>query len=345
MDLFGAGPGRPGPAVIFNATNSETGKRVLFANIDAGVIPNDYLFPLSTPGVRDLLGDVTVGEIVHLSARFPFISPPASLQMLVPTASSQKSAFRLWGHVVDGGYFDNSGGLALRDVYESLTQLRDAAFRGEGFSSADADVDWERARPLVARARFHIVVIRNDPLNSADSERSDYPTLSDDRLANLSGDAITKAWDGGDFSRSTPTQNYLSELLAPFDTMLSTREARASATRRALWERVTKQTHDQQYQCELDRLIATHAAAAIPLTVSPECLDFRVDRYTEISLGEIIAGAAQQPTTEKVACDFDDARSVALGWMLAERSKRAMSCLAANDPGIGELAAEFSTSQ
>jgi hypothetical protein len=85
LDVFGAGFERPGPAVIFNATNSETGKRVLLANIDAGVVQNDYLLPLSTAGVRDLLGDVTVGEVVHLSARFPFISPPASLQMLVPT--------------------------------------------------------------------------------------------------------------------------------------------------------------------------------------------------------------------------------------------------------------------
>jgi hypothetical protein len=255
------------------------------------------------------------------------------------------TALRLWGHVVDGGYFDNSGGLALRDVYESLTQLRDAAHRGEGFSSGAADVDWERARPLVERARFHIVVIRNDPLESAGSERRDYPTLSDNRLAGLLGDAITKAWDGGDFSRSTPIRNYLSELSAPFNTMLSTREARASATRRALWERVTRQTHDQQYQCELDRLIAAHAAAAIPLTLSPECLDVRVDRYTEISLGEIVSQAAQQPATEKAACNFDDAGSVALGWMLAERSRRAMSCLVSTDTGIGELAAEFSISQ
>lgn len=41
LEVFPAGEGHPGPAVIFNATNAEAGKRVLLANVDAAVVAND----------------------------------------------------------------------------------------------------------------------------------------------------------------------------------------------------------------------------------------------------------------------------------------------------------------
>jgi hypothetical protein len=346
VDVFAGSATHSGPAVIFNATNSETGKRVLLANVDAAVVANDYLFPLTTDGVAERLSDVTLGEVVHLSARFPFISPPASMQMVVPTGVGRESVDRLWGHVVDGGYFDNSGGLALRDVYESLSELRDAARRGIAYSSSDPDVDWKRARPLIARARFHIVVIRNDPLGSPVAEKNSYPTVTDNRIINLWGDSVTKAFKEGEFSRNSPVRSTASELLVPIDTALSTREARASATRRALWERVSRAVSDLQYQCEVDRRVASHSAMVVPFTLSQECLAAGVDQYTEISLGKDIAENVDEPVTgAKIPCNLDDARGIALGWMLADRSKRAMSCMASQDQDIAELAAELNPPQ
>jgi hypothetical protein len=345
-DVFAGSAARSGPAVVFNATNSETGKRVLLANVDAAVVANDYLFPLTTDGVAERLSDVTLGEVVHLSARFPFISPPASMQMVVPTGIGREPVERLWGHVVDGGYFDNSGGLALRDVYESLSELRDAARRGIGYSSSDPDVDWERARPLIARARFHILVIRNDPLASPVAEKNSYPTVTDNRIINLWGDSVTKAFKEGEFGRNSPVRGTASELLVPIDAALSTREARASATRRALWERVSRAVGDLQYQCEVDRRVASQTPMVVPFTLSQECLAAQVDKYTEISLGKDIAENVDEPDAgAKTACDLDDARGIALGWMLADRSKRAMSCMASQDQDIAAVAAELNPPQ
>jgi len=342
LEIFSAGEGHPGPAVIFNATNAETGKRVLLANVDSAVVANDYLFPLSTTGLKEQLSDITVGEVVHLSARFPFVSPPASFRMGVPSGPDKETVLRLWGHVVDGGYFDNSGGLAIRDVYESLALLRDAAQRGEAFMSSDPDVKWDRARPLIARAWFHIIVLRNDPLSSVAWERNEYPTLSDPHLANLSGDQSTKAWNDGAFAFAFPARSSLSELLTPFNTMMATRDARASATRRALWERLTRGTHDQRYQCEIARRIAKHESIVFPFTFSAECIDVRGDRYTEVSLGTAVAESSEQfNAAGGTGCDLEDARTVALGWVLSGKSQRAMSCLIANHTAIGELAAEL----
>ncbi|MCK1641223.1 patatin-like phospholipase family protein [Bradyrhizobium sp. 157] len=344
LDLFPAGPGRAGPVVIFNATNSESGKRVLLANVDFGVVNNDYLFPLTTDGVRQILGDLTLAEVVHLSARFPFVSPPASIQMRVPTSTSVAPTTRLWGQVVDGGYFDNSGGLALRDIYESLTELRSAARRGEGFSSSESDINWQRARPLIARTSFRVVVIRNDPLGSSGTERNEYPSVAGSPVAGLGGDEAVTAWKAGEFARYAPVRRSLGELLAPMETVVSTRDARASATRRGLWERIDKEMHDQRYQCEIDRHIAARQPMTFPMTLSPKCVDAGDDRYEEISFGEDLSDSAGASSDEPPStCNLNDARGVPLGWLLAPRSTKAMSCMAARSPKVGKIAEQLTT--
>lgn len=341
LKSFPSEAGKTGPAVIFNATNSESGKRVLLANVDFGVINNDYLFPLATHGVQETLGDLTVAEVVHLSARFPFVSPPASIQMRVPTSISGVSETKLWGRVVDGGYFDNSGGLALRDVYESLTELRIAARRGEGFSSSEPDIDWERARPLIARASFRVVVIRNDPLRSTRTERNEYPTLSGTPVAGIGGDEQSEAWKAGEYARYAPYTRSLGELLAPIETVVSTRDARASATRRGLWERIDKEINDQRYQCEIDRHISANEPMTFPIRLSAECVDAGDDRYTEISLGEDLSDSVETPSSDAFECNREDARGIALGWLLSERSKKAMSCMAVRSPTVKEISAQL----
>ena len=262
--------------------------------------------------------------------------------MRVPTSISRVSATRLWGRVVDGGYFDNSGGLALRDVYESLTELRSAARRGEGFSSSDSDIDWELARPLIARASFRVVVIRNDPLGSIGTERNEYPTVSGSPVAGTGGDQQTAAWKAGEYARYAPIKRSLGELLAPVETVVSTRDARASATRRGLWERIDKEIHDQRYQCEIDRHISSHKPMKFPNTLSPQCVDAGDDHYMEISLGEDLSDGTETSSNGTApACNLNDARGIALGWLLAQRSKEAMSCLAAGSPTVKEIAAQL----
>jgi hypothetical protein len=123
--------------------------------------------------------------------------------------------------------------------------------------------------------------------------------------------------------------------------MITTRDARASATRRTLRESVTRGTHDQRYQCEITRRIAERELVTFPLMLSPKCVDVRGDRYTEISLGDSITETPEE--AGEAVCNLEDARGVALGWVLAERSKRAMSCIVARHPAIRELAVELSS--
>ena len=82
------------PAVIFNATASESGERFLVASTDApfdGARQFSQLFPGE---------DIDVSTAARLSATFPFASPLARA-----SDGLVKSGY----HVGDGGYYDNSG--------------------------------------------------------------------------------------------------------------------------------------------------------------------------------------------------------------------------------------------
>jgi hypothetical protein len=97
------------PAVIFNATSSETGDRFLIASSETSSTGTQRLFALFPTG------DVDVTTAARLSATFPYASPLAR-----PSAGSVTNAY----HVGDGGYYDNSGLLSavewLRDAGSSL---------------------------------------------------------------------------------------------------------------------------------------------------------------------------------------------------------------------------------
>jgi hypothetical protein len=95
------------PSLLLNATWVETGKRMIASNlpVDAGIFNDtadvfsfiDYPVPASTAA--------------HLSARFTYVSPAGSLRK-----RNEKTA----AHVVDGGYFENSGTATALDVISAL---------------------------------------------------------------------------------------------------------------------------------------------------------------------------------------------------------------------------------
>jgi predicted acylesterase/phospholipase RssA len=89
------------PAVAFNATEVETGRRVVFST--AKIADKDGVPPACRP--IDFLTqnpdkDIDVATAVRLSASFPYVSPAA-----IPEKPLSEG---LW-HVVDGGYVDNEG--------------------------------------------------------------------------------------------------------------------------------------------------------------------------------------------------------------------------------------------
>jgi len=128
------------PALIMNGTIVETGERLAFSSAPCSV---------QTPGAVELLrrynADISVATAARLTATFPFISPaarpivadgpipsegPLPKTKIIPGANHW-STFPHGGsfhHVVDGGYFDNSGVAGamawLNEACEQLAQAK-----------------------------------------------------------------------------------------------------------------------------------------------------------------------------------------------------------------------------
>jgi len=171
----------PLPALFLNGTRVESGKRIITSNLQirsgAG---GEFADAEDAEAILDNGGsrDIPLSTAAHMSARFTYVSPAGRL----PDG----------GHIVDGGYFENSAaGTALEIVYAVKGVIQNARWP-------------ERVVPVV-------IEIRNGPTK----ESPDSPV------------------DSG----STPNQpkhDFLSEILAPVNTLLNTRNARASLSQEAI---------------------------------------------------------------------------------------------------------------
>ena len=92
------------PLLFCNGTWVETGKRTLVSPV-----------VIKDTAAEDLLSvigtDIPMSTAGLLSSRFPFISPGGRVK--TPNGKT-------WGHVVDGGYIDNTGALTLLNIYKSI---------------------------------------------------------------------------------------------------------------------------------------------------------------------------------------------------------------------------------
>jgi hypothetical protein len=103
------------PLLLLNVTDVEDGKRGLVSPLS--VMPLE--FP-DTTDVRKLVGKpMRMSTAAHLSARFMYVSPVATVRVV-----GREGKERTWGHLADGGYFENSGAATALDV---LTALQRAA--------------------------------------------------------------------------------------------------------------------------------------------------------------------------------------------------------------------------
>ena len=128
---FRAGDADDVPVLLLNSTSVQLGRRI---------VTSPYPWPLSDVSVEEqdpidfhkLTGrDVSVATAVHNTARFPYISAAGRLRA--------KNGENL-GHLVDGGYFENTGADTLIDLLRYLKQS---------------------ASPL--SVRFIVVVLLNSP--------------------------------------------------------------------------------------------------------------------------------------------------------------------------------------
>lgn len=104
------------PALFLNTTHVETGRRFIMAPLTRG--DSAQPFGESRNNLHDsedllrLIGsDLRLSTAAHNSARFSYVSPPGRIQ---------RSDTLEFGHVVDGGYFENSGLATLREILDAV---------------------------------------------------------------------------------------------------------------------------------------------------------------------------------------------------------------------------------
>jgi hypothetical protein len=169
------------PRLLLNGTWVETGKRLITS--DLRVQPRNGTDPVEFADVEDThrfydTRALPLSAAVHLSARFTYVSPAGSIER----------GGKVYGRVVDGGYFENSGTTTALEVIKTIDLM------------ADRDAQWKRVRP-------YVILISNDPLDLTQ------PAV---RLDNARHRAHIKPSPGGN------------EVLSPWLTLLNTREARGS---------------------------------------------------------------------------------------------------------------------
>jgi hypothetical protein len=120
------------PALLLNTTHVETGRRAIVSNLR---IDNTFADAVDLLGEDKRTQDMPLSTAAHLSARFTYVSPAGTI--LTPEG-------KLWGHIVDGGYFENSGAAT---AVELMQRMRDVAAR----------------TPPQRKANLILILIRNDP--------------------------------------------------------------------------------------------------------------------------------------------------------------------------------------
>jgi len=146
--MHGASTGQSAqPALYLNATAVETGRRVVASNVTLGTMPADPLLYENRVGrgTRLLTAQTSLLDAALHSARFPGVSPAGRVLACShyagagagadgQTACTQESApygLDVWMHLVDGGYFENSGLETLGDAMQVLRQPGDRSIHGE----------------------------------------------------------------------------------------------------------------------------------------------------------------------------------------------------------------------
>jgi hypothetical protein len=188
------------PSLFLNATSVESGNRIIASNVLI-----DANFFEATDATAKLLPvwqhkerrqpkiDVPLSTAVHLSARFTYVSPAGRF---APDGT----------HVVDGGYFENSGATTALDVLRQVNN--------ELHQNAEL-------RAIIPQ----IIMISNNPLGVASGSRD--LTMTKQTLKNVARTAAAEA-------EQRKPGTFLEDALAPAYALLSTRDARGEYAQKAI---------------------------------------------------------------------------------------------------------------
>jgi hypothetical protein len=172
------------PNLLLNATWVETGKRIITSNLRLGA--EDFV---DTEDANAFFAprSLSLATAAHLSARFTYVSPAGTLE----------KDGRIYGRVVDGGYFENSGATATLEILQVIDLL------------AEQDSRWRQVDA-------YVIHISNDPVEARHGD-----------------DSLAAAPDNPAIAPS----GFLNELLSPLLTLLNTRDARGRFAREsAMWQ-------------------------------------------------------------------------------------------------------------
>lgn len=184
------------PALFLNGTWVENGWRIV-----ASPIATDTGDRSAAEDLRRFVDHpLRLSTAAHLSARFTYVSPAGTLHRY----DSLTHRNRISGHVVDGGYFENSGTATL---IELLDGLRDTL--------EHLDYRWVDSRGRIFRVAPHVGIIRFQG-KIPRGERL-FPDL-----------------------RAPAPQTFLVESSAPFNALLKTRNARGEQSVRAVKNRIDR---------------------------------------------------------------------------------------------------------
>lgn len=126
----------PAPALVLNATSTETGYSVAYSPFGLGGRRDGTVFAFgdSSLGLESAAG-VTVIDAAVTSARFPGVLPAMTLKSGPPEAPKRLN-------FVDGGYADGSGATVALELYAAIQELAKAAEpTNPGTATADGMID------------------------------------------------------------------------------------------------------------------------------------------------------------------------------------------------------------
>lgn len=109
------------PSLFLNGTMVETGERIITSNVD---IRSSLVFRNAYDGLREIDSDIRLSTAADMSARFTYVSPAGKIPYTRGDAGR-----KYLGHVIDGGYFENSGGVTASEILQFVLAKQKSGVR------------------------------------------------------------------------------------------------------------------------------------------------------------------------------------------------------------------------
>jgi len=115
------------PVLLLNGTVVETGDRIVTGSV---ALRPDLNFRNAYDAFDELGTDIRLSTAANMSARFTYVGPAGTIRN-IHSGVHRKN----FGHVVDGGYFENSGAVTASEVIGAVNDLRNTP--GGDFGDVD----------------------------------------------------------------------------------------------------------------------------------------------------------------------------------------------------------------